>query len=347
MAPGQTFPRFKTLPVNIQQEIWRQCMKVVIAGPSMLMLDLVRQNLCLDDERRLVAEASQKAIEAKGPDWESLPDEAKDLVVKEAELVAARNHRASLVGVTLPKERAASQFSAYWQLGEIASVCLEARQSLERFHTGGVADIIAMWDPRKTVVCLRTFTDHGSPWSRPQIRPAAGEPFFTADKESKRQVAYVTIDNESGWYAHSRVKIAMDPARCAPLGDSCPELAAMERVAFFYAVATLRGNKSYRTWAGLEDLWPFNFPNLKELYMIDESISLQVGFPSPPESTLKIEGYDATFYEVTEEDGDTWSPSPGVFAQVEYIKEGFEEWARPGDTLPAVKVLACIPHSKQ
>ncbi|KAH6844597.1 hypothetical protein B0I37DRAFT_433033 [Chaetomium sp. MPI-CAGE-AT-0009] len=234
-------------------------------------------------ERRLATEASKKAMEAAGLKWEESSweethpwEERPDVVTDEEALVAIRKYRASLVQVVLPENRLETQFSAYWKLGEIAS------RRLGRH----ICDV----GPNKNYLlgCPRAHTDPNQ--KRRAFRWES--PYFTADEKSNRQVAYVTTNFHSRPFVPSEhFRAQMDPARCAPLVDFCPELAVMERVAFIYRAPEVDNNVSYRFWPGLEHLWPFNLPSLKELYLIAESISLQDGLQSPPESTSKIDGY--------------------------------------------------------
>lgn len=65
----------------------------------------------------------------------------------------------------------------------------------------------------------------------------------------------------------------------------------------------------------------------------------------PPHSRLRTEGFCATFFEVTEQDGDIWTPfSAALLAQVTRFEKEFAERAEPGFPPPTIKILAYVPY---
>jgi hypothetical protein len=92
-------------------------------------------------------------------------------------------------------------------------------------------------------------------------------------------------------------------------------------------------------------MWPFTMQNLREIYRIDEFMSLRDNSRLPPESRLNIEGYCATFFEITKDDVDIWAVfSAALLAQTARFEKGFEERAEPGYPPPAIKTLAYVPY---
>lgn len=256
-------------------------------------------------------------------------------------------YSASSVNADMPQKMRLLNSSVYWQVQNTASVCRDAQQTLKGLDLAGFRDwgidaagMFPSLGSTKTLVCLTR---------RKKEYPDPGFiccPF--QDGKPPRDVSYVTTDLSLTYNddTNSRRPDAVRfPDRYSTVERRLP-LEAIERVVLNHDKHP--GNEEGCChWPSIYRLWPFQIPNLKEVYLIDESMALRDNSRPPPEPRERIKGFCGTFFEVTEHDGDIWNPlSAALLAQAAEFDQEFEDRAEPGYTIPTVKILACVPHYK-
>ncbi|KAK4032776.1 hypothetical protein C8A01DRAFT_40777 [Parachaetomium inaequale] len=359
------FPVFGSLPEQIRKDIWERAVKKVLNEPSIQFLNLTRGDVDSTEEDRLAHEAVQRAVADASADWDQLTPNEQLYIQQQAEQAAIRKYRASLVNLAPTQDRTGlAEYSARWQLNELAVTCTEAvnstRRVLDAVQGNGSAlavgdsghNAAAPFQPSNNIVCL----------AGPENDARAGMPFFANESlfNPHRQVVFVTSSEFRQNPLHVGdfvLERRNNTTRCAPLIECCPELRGVQKIAFIYHEQDDPILYRYPFLVGLAPLWPHNFPGLRELYLIDESISLRDGIQAPPPPTPRFEGCGATFYEVTPDDMDLWdipkaadSPFAAVFQDADDLQQEYAGWAyvTPGAAVavPAVKVLACVPDKR-
>jgi hypothetical protein len=356
------FPAFRSLPEQIRRDIWERAVKKVLNGPSIQFLNLTRDNVDLVEEDRLVWEAVEEAVAEAQEDWDQLTANEQLFIQQEAEEAAFHKYRASLVHLVPTQDRTGlAQYSARWQLNEMAMTCTEAVSStgrvlgaVQRSGTAPVAgengrNAVAPFHPSNNIVCL----------AGPETDSRALMPFFASEHTigPGRQVVLVTTNEFRQDPSGHALNPRNSPNMCAPLIECCPELRGVEKIAFIYREQFNGLLFRFPFLVGLAALWPLNLPELREVYLIDETITLRDGIQTPPPSTPRFEGCGATFYVVTMADMNVWhipraedSPVAAVFQDANALQQEYAEWPHPTPgavvAVPAVKVLACVPDTR-
>jgi hypothetical protein len=350
--------------------------------PTIHFFNLERGESDLGRMDEFANRAFQEFLDEQGPAWNQLSIDDQWDKEFDVKLRAVSIYRASLVGLA-PLEAESGTGSggpcASWQLNDLAKVCTESYQSVKWFinncsknHTEllsqasgttlGYERIACVVQPQN-LVCLKL--------PRPEDSRPDGFPVFAytgflpgADLDIFHQSGQavnvpwnnnVTITDVEPFWEYPNV-----PTDCYPtLHRCCPELACLDRIAFIFepreafesivaSMPRLR-HRPVNHIVGLNALWPYNLPALKEIFLIDWSISPKAGVQRALGRTPSFSGSGVAFYEVGPQDTDVWDITTAEGNLIPVFQDAGSlqnHYSRNGTVVPShitVKLLACVP----
>jgi hypothetical protein len=340
-------------------------------------MTLTKRETCLEHERRLVAEAKNAVIKAAQADpdmdWSNSHMVLKvHLRQREIGWETARKHRATLINVTpaTPGGKRLATFCSSWPLNDLAGCCTEVYDVLRRYlmvqarnHNG------SDFDPTNDIVCLSGLEATEAAQTRAfpvfdNIHKLKWTPSgaLLSQVLARQVVAVGCLQDDASIFDNLEHRL-----RCPSLHKVYPPMASLKRIAFEFRPEVGVGGDAvvlsifhYCHRVGFKALRPFNLPGLQELYLIDESIKLNVTavgqrLKEQLDSIPSFAGYFGTFYEVDPTKTDLWDiPTTDagqmlVFLCARYLETGTFSPGGPFSNPPLgvpVKVLAFVRHTK-
>jgi hypothetical protein len=364
MTSQPTFPQFALLPAQVRRDIWERAAAAILATRSLRVLTVTRRDVDPDGEAYLARRAWRSVMDGADPDRILEVQRDAELALQRE----CRRYRMTLFEVapsTVSDAERLATYSASWTFGDVASTCTEARDGilevLELMGRRRSNGIPSLFDASKDVVCLKG----------PETFSAVGSPFFgnSYSDYNKLQRQVVAIVNRSyTWLMSWNLWGENRAAACSPsLGEICPALLSLRRVAFVYrpGVADTAWNysKDFAQWLALDALWPYNLPKLEEIYLVVPG-RLRPDQPAMTSqkhrmaSVPNFAGTLGTYYEIDRNRTDLWEIQtqrkpdglPTVFDCAERLQEVYRRYnLGPGqgvrDSGIVVKVLGFVPHA--